>query len=287
MTLFDAVVLGVTQGLTEFLPISSDGHLSLVFIGLGIEYDQSFIILLHFATLLAIVAYFWRDVLELASSVLPKNRHRVGDRRLVALILIGTFVSGLVALGLKDIVEPASKSLVWIGAGFLFTTAIMTVGELLGSTMRRSAHPSSDHHASPDVPEVEQAAAELPFWKALPIGLAQGLAVLPGVSRSGSTIASGMLSGLRREDAAKFSFLLGIPIITLAAVLDATDLVRGASSLPPLSRSLAGFAAAGLSGYFAIWWLLRIVKKYPLYWFAAYTGVLGVAILYLGISGRG
>jgi len=117
----------------------------------------------------------------------------------------------------------------------------------------------------------------------------QGIAALPGVSRSGSTIAGGMLFKLSREDAARFSFLLGIPIITLAAAKDGFDVIQGASSLPGSPVALAaGFVAAGLAGYFAIWGLLRFVKNHSLYWFAAYTGVLGTVMLLSGtVFGRG
>ena len=121
------------------------------------------------------------------------------------------------------------------------------------------------------------------------IGLLQGLAVLPGLSRSGSTISGGMFFRLSREDAARFAFLLGIPIIALAAAKDALDVLGGTSHLPGTPAALiVGFLAAGLAGYAAIWGLLKFVKTHSLYWFAAYTGVLGTVML-LGatVFGRG
>ncbi|MBI5230885.1 MAG: undecaprenyl-diphosphate phosphatase [Coriobacteriales bacterium] len=291
MNFFQAVLLGIIQGLTEFLPISSDGHLALAskLFGLtesiGAESMLTFAIFLHFPTLLAIFAFFWRDIVALASSLLPKHRDRKADRRLVLVIVIGTIATGIIALLLEDFVAPASGSYSAIGFGFLLTTLRLALGEGLSRAATRSTHlldlPDGDG------PDVEHAASGLELWKSLPLGIAQGLAVMPGVSRSGSTIAAGMLSGLKREDAARFSFLLGIPIITLATLKDGVDVVTGSAVLPPWPIALAGFIAAGASGYFAIWWLLKLVKNHSLYWFAAYTGLLGTAILVLGILGWG
>ena len=272
MTLLQAVLLGMVQGLTEFLPISSDGHLAVTYYLLGESPDLSFEIFLHAATLLAMLVYFRTDIVMLLSSLLPRNRERKSDRRLVLLIFIATAISGAVALALSDVVEPLSASMTFVGIGFLVTTLVLVLAEVFSP--RVNALCSTD---------------KLGF---LPLGVIaafQGIAVLPGVSRSGSTIAGGMLFGLSREEAARFSFLLGIPIIALASAKDAADVLVGSSTLPGTPAVLvAGFIAAGVCGYLAIWGLLRFVKNHRLYWFAAYTGVLGTAMLLSGtVFGRG
>lgn len=263
MTVLQAVILGVVQGLTEFLPISSDGHLAVAYRLMGTSPDLSFEVFLHAATLIAMLAYFWSDVVRLLTSLLPKNKAQIADRRLVLLIAVGTVISAIVALALSRFVEPLSMSMVAVALGFLGTTALLVAAE----------------YADRKVPILESP-ERLSVPKLSVVGLLQGLAVLPGLSRSGSAIAGGMFFGLSREDAARFSFLLGIPIITLAAAKDAFDVMRGASHLPGTPAALvAGFLAAGICGYLAIWGLLRFVKNHSLYWFAAYTGLLGTVML--------
>jgi undecaprenyl-diphosphatase len=272
LNLLQAVILGVVQGLTEFLPISSDGHLAVTYQLFGLQPNLSYEVFLHGATLIAMLAYFWRDVARLLSSLLPANRERSGDRRLVALIAAGTAISAVIALALSDVIEPLAASATAVGIGFLITTAILIVAEVVDR-----AGPNLD---SPD---------KLGYVPLGVIALFQGIAALPGVSRSGSTIAGGMLFKLSREDAARFSFLLGIPIIALATAKDTVDLLQGTSHLPGSPFALvAGFIAAGAAGYLAIWGLLRFVKNHSLYWFAAYTGVLGTVMLLSGtVFGRG
>ncbi len=272
MSILQAVVLGIVQGLTEFLPISSDGHLAVTYQIFGLQPNLSYEVFLHGATLIAMFVYFWRDILELLASLLPKNRERTGERRIVLLIAIGTAISAVIALGLGKYLESLAESATAVGIGFLITTAVLVVAEIVDR--KGPAHPSPSH---------------LSYVAIAVIGVFQGIAALPGVSRSGSTISGGMLFKLTREDAARFSFLLGIPIITLAFLKDGLDVVNGASHLPGTPFALAaGFVAAGLAGYFAIWGLLRFVKNHSLYWFAAYTGVLGTVMLLSGtVFGRG
>ncbi len=264
MNVLQAALLGIIQGATEFLPVSSSGHLALTYNLLGQKPNLSFEVFLHAATLIAMVAYFRADIVRLLSALLPGNKDRAADRRLVLYIVIGTGISGVLALAMSPYVERISESMTWVACGFLATAALLTLSETL-----------SRRNASIEGPD------KLGPVKTGFIGLLQGIAVLPGVSRSGSTIAAGMFSGLSREDAARFSFLLGIPIITLAAAKDTLDVIGGTSSLPGVVPSVVGFAAAGISGYLAIAWLLSLVKRRSLYWFAVYTAVLGTAMLLL------
>jgi undecaprenyl-diphosphatase len=272
VTVLQAAILGVVQGLTEFLPISSDGHLAVAYRLMGSSPNLSFEVFLHAATLIAMLTYFWSDIVRLLSSLLPKNRERTGDRRLVLLIAVATVVSAVVALALSDVVQPLSESMVAVALGFLGTTALLVLAEIVDTRVRKLAGPEN-----------------LGLVKLGAVGLLQGLAVLPGLSRSGSTISGGMFFGLSREDAARFAFLLGIPIIALASAKDTVDVLGGASYLPGTPTALiVGFLAAGLCGYAAIWGLLKFVKTHSLYWFAAYTGVLGtVMLLSATVFGRG
>lgn len=270
MTLFEAVLLGVTQGVTEFLPISSDGHMALVYAAIGEAPDLSFEIFLHGATLLAMLLYFRADIATVLKSLLPSGADDANARRLALLIAVGTVASGIVALLLEPVVEPMAASLVWVGVWFLTTSALMAVAETFAPRLPRIAGPEA-----------------LGVGKTLFVGVLQGAAVLPGLSRSGSTISGGMLAGLDRQPAARFSFLLGIPIITLATVRDFAGLFTGATELPPAPVSLAGFVAAGVAGYAAISFLLAVVRRHSLYWFSAYTGVLGIGILIWSITTGG
>lgn len=270
MSLIQAVVLGVVQGLTEFLPVSSDGHLALVYHVFGTKPDLTYEVLLHGATLLALLVFFWRDIVELLGSLLPAHKDQKADRRIVLLIAIGTVVSAVIALGLSGVVEPLSESLVWVGIFFLTTSALMALAELLYRRVRKVGDPSKL-----DLPRTGF------------IGVLQGLAVLPGLSRSGSTISAGVMSGLERDEAARFSFLLGIPIIGLAFAKDVLDLIKGGFNLPSPFASLVGFVVAGITGYLAIWWLLPFLKRHRLWWFVGYTAILGSVVLALGVTGRG
>ncbi len=272
MTAYQSIILGIVQGLTEFLPISSDGHLAITYRLLGESPNLSFEVFLHAATLLAMFWYFRHDVIELASSLLPKNAERKAERRLVLYLVIATAVSAVIALVLGPHLEAFSENMVIVAAGFYVTTILLVVAEALTHGEAKVATPDRLKPLSVAV-----------------IAVFQGIAAMPGVSRSGSTIAGSMLFGLKRDQAARFSFLLGIPIITLAALKDGVGVIQGTSHLPGSVPVLAlGFVAAGLSGYFAIWGLLQFVKNHRLYWFAVYTGVLGTALLILNSTvGRG
>ena len=270
MSVVQAVVLGIVQGLTEFLPISSDGHLALVYRAFGNTPDLTYEVLLHGATLLALLVYFRRDLMDLLGSLLPANKERTADRRIVLLIAVGTVVSAFIALGLSGVVEPLSASLTWVGIFFLATSALMALAEVLYGRVAKVDEPS-----------------RLSLVKTGFIGVLQGLAVLPGLSRSGSTISAGVMSGLERDEAARFSFLLGIPIISLAFGKDLLELAQDGFALPDPLASVIGFAAAGVTGYLAIWWLLPFLKRHRLWWFVGYTAILGSVVLALGVTGRG
>ncbi len=266
MDVATAALLGLVQGVTEFLPISSSGHLALASMLLGIEPDLSFEVFLHGATLIAMLIYFRHDIVAIARALIVRDPRSSQERSLAWGILVATFVSALIALTLSPYLEAISSSPMFVGAGFLITSTVMVVAERL----RRHGPLVQDPH-------------EL-HWRALVgIGVFQGIAALPGVSRSGSTMAGGMFAGLGRDQAARLSFLLGIPIIALASAKDGLDVLTGGSSLPGLVPSAVGFTIAGLSAYLSIAGLLAIVKRHSLATFAAYTATLGTAMLIVGI----
>lgn len=267
MGALQALALGIVQGLTEFLPVSSDGHLAITYRLFGQQPDLTFEVFLHFATLLAMIVYFRHDVLVLLQSLLPAGKGSA-ERRLVWVIVFATAISGVLALLMKKLVESANTSLLAIGAGFLVTAAALVAAEVFG---RRVA---------------AREAADLGWWRAAAVAVAQALATLPGISRSGSTIAGGMLAGLSREAATRFAFLLGIPIIALANVYELKDVVTGVVPLPGVAVSLIGFIAAGAAGYAAIAGLLAVVKRRPLYVFSVYTAFVGLAVIAWGLMAR-
>ncbi len=265
MTVLQAIVLGAVQGVTEFLPISSDGHLILAPAALGWErFGLGFDVLLHAGTLAATVAYFRADVVRLAAALFSRDPARSADRRTVILIILATVPSVILALAAEPLVEsvetlPMTRQVEITAWFLLLTSATLAAAEFLSRRMRRTG--------------------EVSLARAIAIGTAQGFAVAPGLSRSGVTIATGVGSGLEREAAARFSFLLSIPIVFAATAKKGLDALGGSAELPGVLPSLVGVATTLVVGYAAIGWLLPYVRRHTLYPFAAYTLVLGGGIL--------
>lgn len=265
MTVFQAIVLGVVQGLTEFLPISSSGHLVIApaLLGWSIPADQAFVfdVLVQVGTLVAVFAYFWADLALIGRGMVrglaARQPFEEESARLGWMILAATLPAGVAGLLIKDQVEAAFSD-VRVTAGFLLVTAVLLV-------------------LAEQFPRGQRSAENLRWTDALIIGVFQILAVFPGVSRSGSTIAGGMTRRLSRSEAARFSFLMAVPIMLAAGLLSVLDLLEVdnlASFLPALA---AGFVTSALTGYLAIRWLVSYLKKGSLYAFAAY--VAGVSLL--------
>lgn len=263
MTWFQSAIMGVIQGLTEFLPVSSSGHLAIINLFFGTSGDAGFdfSFFLHVATLLAAIVYFWRDIIDLTRSLLPSNKHMVTERKTVWYLVLACLVTGPMGLLLDDSLGELSSSTLALGIAYIGTTILLSATEYYAS-----------HHD-------RKALDQLRPTNALFIGLAQGIAVIPGISRAGSTIAGGMLVGLSKKAATRFSFLVGMPIILAGALKDGLDIMAGQIILPPFEISLVGFIAAAISGYLAIAWMIAYVSRIKLYWFAAYTGVLAVVLL--------
>ena len=269
-TLTGALILGVVQGLTEFLPVSSSGHLVVGGELLGITgHALLFDTLLHVGTLIPVLWFYRADLLEmvLALGKLGQGPGKLWreDRgfRLAACVVIGTIPTAIIGLTLEDLFERLFSSLSTVGITFLITGAILMLTRL-----RRDGdggEEAADSHLS------------LTALRALLIGLAQGMAITPGISRSGSTIAAGLLLGVQRAMAARLSFLLSVPAILGAVLLQLRKLEGGTGGMLPIY--LAGTAAATLSGYFALRWLVALVRRGGLHWFAAYVWPLGFTVL--------
>lgn len=268
--ILESLVMGVVQGLTEFLPVSSSGHLALLNLIFGNKSGNiDFTLLLHIGTLIATFVFFWRDIVDLLKSLLPRNKAMVGERRMLLALLVATLVTGPIGLVLEPKLNALSTSLLALGISYLMTTIILCGAEYFtGNKGTRT-------------PE------NMGIVRAALVGLFQGLAVVPGISRSGSTIAGGMVAGLNREKSTRFSFLLAIPIILAGGLKDAVDLVQGQVVLPGALVCVVGFLAATVVGYLAIRFMVDVVKRIKLYWFAGYTALLGIVLLVLHVLNVG
>ncbi len=258
MTFAHAALLGLVQGLTEFLPVSSDGHLALFQAALG-EGSLAFDVVLHGGTLLSMAFFFRSDLARMGRGVFsPVNsRERVFERRRLLLIVAAAVPTGLIGLGLKGTVEKLSASLLAAGAGFLLTCAALLWGE------RHGRRPGEGLPLS-----------AVPLRHAVLIGLAQGAAVWPGLSRSASTIALALVLGWRWDDAGRFSFLAAMPAILGATLLTARDM----GGLP-LGPAVLGFAVAFTVGTLSLFLLMRFLAARRLWPFALYCLGLGLFCL--------
>ncbi len=264
MEVWRAIILGVVQGVAEFIPISSSGHLRLIQDGLGWgEFELAFDVLLHLGTLVALVVYFRDDLWRMATSAFSRSPGRATDRRLAWLVVAATVPTG--AIGLAGNAWFEAAPLVWVGVAFMFTGAALFAAERFSRRRVREA-------------------AGLSWSSALLVGVAQGVAIMPGVSRSGATMATGLGLGLNREQATRFSFLLSGPIILLAGAKKALELTAGGTTLPSVQASIAGFVAASLTGYVAIAALMSYIRTRSFYPFAAYTTLLGLAVVVWRVS---
>ncbi len=260
MNLLEAAVLGLVQGLTEFLPVSSSGHLAIGQALLGHRDENVFFdVVLHVGTLLAVLVYYRSDILGLLRRAFdpaagplwkPASWTENEGRRMGLWLFAGTLPTGVVGVLLKERFEAAFSDLHLVGAA-LFVTA----GLLISTRFTRA-----------------KAVGGLSFGKALWIGLAQSAAITPGISRSGSTISAAMLLGVRPEEAARFSFLLSVPAILGALVLKLRDVDPGGLSAGTL---LIGFGVSALTGYAALWFLIRILGRGGLHAFAPWCVLAG------------
>lgn len=269
MTLLQAFVLGLVQGLTEFIPVSSSGHLVLTsyFLGWQFPKDQAFVfdVLVQMGTLVAVLVYYRQDLTAITTAFLRglarQQPFAEADARMGWLLILATLPAVVIGLLGKDVVEQAFASPQMIGVFLLCTAVLLLIAERVGRRCRSMQ--------------------DLDWKDSLWIGFSQALALLPGLSRSGATLAGGMTRHLDRPAAARFSFLMSVPVMVGAGVLavnDLLDLHNVSAFLLPL---LVGFLTAMVSGYLAIRWLISYLTKHSLHLFAGYCAVLGVITILL------
>ena len=294
-----ALVLGIVQGLTEFLPISSSAHLSIVPRLLGWATPTlAFEVLLHFGTLAAVVAYFARDlwafVLCLVAPARLGPQETRNRRRLLGLLVLASIPAAIVGFLVQDWADAQTAHPLRAAVWLVITTAIMIAAELYARAhspgpVAVAVQAPGDHErvrpsraargAAEGPSEAEEELKHLPAPKAAGIGLAQALALVPGTSRSGVTISAGLFEGITREAAARFSFLLSIPAILGAGILKLDEL-SGATETP--AQLVVGTLAAAVSGFLAVSFLLRLLRTrtlWPFIWYRLLAGGLFVLLL--------
>ena len=271
MSLLQAFVLGIVQGLTEYLPVSSSAHLVLVPWALGWEFEPNaafaFDVLVQLGTLVAVIVYFWKDLMQMLRAVFQALRERRLTQdpyiRLAAWIVLGTIPAVIAGVALKDAVESAFASPVATSTFLLVTAVLLFIAERIGKRVRP---------------------LESLTWKdAVWIGLAQAVSIFPGISRSGATISAGVMRDLERPAAARFSFLLSIPVMIGAGALALADLARLPSAASFAPALVIGFVSAAIVGYASIHWMLGFVTRHSLAVFSAYCAIIGLLGLGLGL----
>ena len=281
---FQAFVLGLVQGATEFIPVSSSGHLQAIPFLFGWESGSlEFDVALHLGTLVAVVAVFRTDLWDMTRAVLGgaglEDARAQEARRLVLLLAVASAPAAVVGLAARELVTNAFDQPLLIAA-FLCCTAV-----LLWWSERRRAALGTTEPAVDDAAAATHEASSLPWSRALGVGAAQALAIFPGVSRSGATIAAGMALGLSRGAAARFSFLLLLPVTLGAAAVTLPDLgTMAPGSLPfGTSQVIVGVATSAVSGYLAIRFLLALVARRSLLIFARYVLVLAAVLVVVSV----
>ena len=269
MNFLHAIILGIVQGLTEFIPVSSTAHLFISSYLLGLPSDDrmfSFNVIIQLGTVAALLLFFWQDFWQIIKAFLLgiKNKKPFEDfhARLGWLIIVATIPAGLVGLLLNEVVKNmAGDPLLWAGIRLLFTALLLAAVEYFDKKSRT---------------------LESATWvDALTVGLFQVLAVFPGASRSGSTMAGGMFRGFDRPSAARFAFLMSAPILLAAGLYETVQVVRLPNTTAFLPILLTGFLTSALVGWFAIRWLLDYLRKHSLYIFAGYCLLVGIIIFIL------
>jgi undecaprenyl-diphosphatase len=269
LSLLEALVLGIVQGLTEFLPISSSAHLVLVPELLGWEQPSlPYVVLLHAGTLLALVVYFRRELIATVAGML-----RPGPaRRFLILLIAGTLPAAVIGVAFEEQFEDSFGDSFQVALQLIVTGLILVGIEIL---IRRNPRPADEPE---DLTGLDGLVGQLSATKAAAVGFAQAFAIVPGISRSGSTIAAGLLAGLSRAQAARFSFLLSIPILFGTTLFKVPDLAGESAGMSAL---VVGFLASLVTGYLAIAGTISFLQRRGLLSFAAYCIIAGTIAAFL------
>ncbi|MBE0645095.1 MAG: undecaprenyl-diphosphate phosphatase [Bacteroidetes bacterium] len=263
MNLLEAIVLGIVQGLTEFLPVSSTAHLRIVpaFLGWN-DPGAAFTAVTQIGTLIAVFVYFWKDIVSLFTaflrSVVALKPFGTKESSMAWWILFGTIPIGIFGLLFKDLIETEFRSLTVIALSLIILALLLTLAEKVGKRRRTLS--------------------QMTLLDTQLIGLAQAVALIPGASRSGTTITAGLLLDLNREDAARFSFLLSIPAITLSGLYQLYQL-RSLLAGELGAALLVAVVVSGVVGYLSIGFLLRYLRSHSTWLFIIYRIILGAGIL--------
>src|SRR3989344_3421535 len=253
ITWFEAVILGLIQGIAEWLPISSSGHLVLAEKIMGISQPLAFDVYLHLASLLVILIIFWQDISRLAIGVFRGDKYFI---KYFSWLILASIPIGLVGYFLRDLIETAFNSLFMVGLSLLFTGLVLYFSKYPLQKNKRLSWSSS-------------------FFA----GIAQAIALLPGVSRSGMTISSALMQSVERKEAVRFSFLLFIPAVLGATFLEASHLAE----IESFSSLAIAMVVSFVFGYFSLKWLLKIVQEKHFYHFCWYCWGLGLVILIVSL----
>ncbi|WP_427892916.1 undecaprenyl-diphosphate phosphatase [Kribbella sp. GL6] len=266
MTIWDSIILGIVEGLTEFLPVSSTGHLTIVSKMLGLKIDDpsitGFTAVIQTGAIIAVILYFWKDIVRIIGAWVgglakPERRDEF-DYRMGWYVIVGSVPIGIVGFLAKDLISGPLRSLWWVAGALIVWSAVMVAAERMSSK--------------------ERPLTRITFLDALVMGLVQCLALIPGVSRSGATISAGLFRGLDRVAATRVSFLFGIPALAGAGVYELKDALGGSVGAVPL---IVGTVVSFVVAYASIAWLLRFVAKHSIELFAFYRVLLGVVLLML------
>jgi len=271
LTYLQALILGIVQGLGEFLPISSSGHLAVIQYFFGIEGESVllFAVMLHLGTLISVFIIYWHDIVKLVKELIAVIKDiftgkglRINHnpvRRLGFMIIVATIPTALIGLFLNDVFAGLYLSLMAVGIGFLVTGTILFIAEKMGKN--------------------EKKVWGMKFRHAVFIGIMQGIAICPGVSRSGSTLFGGLMSGLDRNFALRFAFLISIPSILGSVILEFPPAISAGLPEGIWGPVILGTVVSAISGFIAIKAMLKIVAGKRLTVFSWYTWVLGAAVL--------
>lgn len=275
MTYIEAIVLGLVQGLGEFLPISSSGHLALLQQAFGISEENVllFAVLLHVGTLLSVFICYWSDIWELIvelgltfKDIFTGKGLRIEERpvrKLGLMIIVATIPTGIIGIFFNDIFDSMYNSVIPIGIGLLITGCLLVMAEKKQGATKRIG--------------------EMRYLDALIVGTVQGIAIWPGISRSGSTLFGSLMCNLDREFAVKFVFLMSIPSILGSAVLEAPDALAQGMSMADFGPIIVGMVVAAVSGLIAIKTMIKIVSKNKLSYFSYYVWALGACVVGYGL----
>jgi undecaprenyl-diphosphatase len=269
MTLFQSFLLGLIQGLTEFVPISSTGHLLIAQYLLGIPASDevfSFLVIIQLGTLVSLFAFYWNDLLSIAAAVL-RFRHPTSERNLGIYILLATIPALVAGFLLNDIVERLFQQPMLQASIRLFTAALLMF-------LAERFSPKNRHLSS------------MNWYDALFIGAMQVLAVFPGASRSGTTISGGMFRGFDRPSAARFAFLMSAPVMLAAGGYELLDVLQTPNTQELLPLFAVGLVTAAVVGWLSIKWLIDYLSRRSLYVFAIYCAVVGALVLLIGLVSR-